>query len=193
MAGCFGDIVANALLAPEGSQERQVAERQMECKMVAMHQMLCPCGDVLDQETVCVLRWADTGKLVAACCPNCRSVAEMPLVKLYRQNKLNGELVWLTWDACEQVVLDRPAKRISAVKGLEIVLSPQVSRGKGKHQVLHVESGRLLSEHSSRAKAQEMLAAVDGLVDWTLPYKSLRDAMSLSMKRHIAGLVQIYK
>ena len=192
MVNNFGDILAMAMLAPEGSQERQDAERHMECKLIAANQMLCPCGDVLDQETVCVLQWADTGKLVAAVCPNCRGVAELPLVKQYRENRLPADLVWLTWDAREQVVLDRPVKRLTQVQGLEILPAPDVTRGPGKYQVRHVASDRLLSEHSSRKKAQEMLAAVDGIVDWTLPYTALRKSMTVSMKRHLAGLVQIY-
>ena len=108
----FSNLVAEAILAPEGSAARADAERQMTCKLAASTHCMCACGSIFDQSTICVLErlWTD-GRTshVVACCPSCRVPADAKLRELLSRTMMDGSpavegtFSWLTWDAQEEV------------------------------------------------------------------------------------------
>lgn len=194
----FSSMVAEAILAPEDSSARNDVQRQMECKMAAMHTIMCHCGSILDQATVCVLRvenaQEDDADTIVTCCPACRRTADQHIVKMFRDGKLrDGDtLTWLTWDSEDVVDVEQPVKRLSAVAGLQVVKQPHVKRGPGKYRVVHVASDRYLSEHSSKKKAEELLAVLEPLADWTLSMTALKKTLSRKQSQEIAGFVKYY-
>jgi hypothetical protein len=201
MAGCFGDIVANALLAPEGSAARADAERQMTCKLVASTHCMCACGSIFDQSTVCILErtWDDGRKShTVQCCPSCRATADNHLRKLLSRKMPGGGVVvegtfaWLTWDAQEEVLRGGRVPEVSDVEGLKIVRQDDVVRGTGKYRIVHVASDRYLSEHTSKKAARQLLAQLKGKADWTLPMRELKDSLSDSEEKTIGGFVKYY-
>jgi hypothetical protein len=113
----FGNLVAEAILAPEGSAARADAERQLTCKMAASTHIMCACGAIFDQGTICILErtWTDGHKShTVQCCPKCRAVADDHLRKLLdRKMKdgspaVEGTFSWLTWAAQEEVARTCP-------------------------------------------------------------------------------------
>ena len=188
----FSNLVAEALLHPE---RRDDCERRMTCKLSASTQMLCHCGSVLDQNTVCVLerKWDDgEASHIVACCPTCRITAETHVVKLGRKADVQGVFTWLTWDAAQVVDLSASIPQKSAVPGLSIVRQPDVIRGTDKYRVVHVHSDRFISKHSSMKSARQMLAQLDLLGDWTVSMTAIKERMSKADQDRVCSLVRYY-
>jgi hypothetical protein len=197
----FSNLVAEAILAPEGSAAREDASRRMTCKLVASTHMLCACGNILDQQTVCILErtWDDGHKShTVQCCPSCRATADDHLRKLLSRKMpgggdvVEGTFAWLTWDAQEEVLRGGRVPEVSDVDGLEIVRQQDVVRGTGKYRIVHVASDRYLSEHTSKKAARQLLAQLKGKADWTLSMEDLKDSLSDSEEKTIGGFVKYY-
>lgn len=197
----FGNLVAEAILAPAGSAARADAERQMTCKLVASTHCMCACGSIFDQQTVCILErtWADGRKShTVQCCPSCRATADDHLRKLLSRkmpgggNVVEGTFAWLTWDAQEAVLRGGRVPEVSDVEGLEIVRQQDVVRGTGKYRIVHAASNRYLSEHASKKAARQLLAQLKGKADWTLSMQELKDSLSDERQKTIGGFVKYY-
>jgi hypothetical protein len=93
----YEKLIGQALLGGD----REQSMRRIACKTVASTQMVCGCGDVLDQRTVCVLETQDGSKTLAACCPACKE-KQAPEIAAIAADK-NWSLVWLTWNGAETV------------------------------------------------------------------------------------------
>jgi len=106
----FSKMVADAMFAD--GDERTDIERQITCKMAASHNIMCECGNILDQSTVCVLEreWTD-GRTshVVTCCPSCRVPADAKLREILGRKTSDGQEIvegtfsWLTWDSADAV------------------------------------------------------------------------------------------
>tara|TARA_R110002167_G_scaffold17216_6_gene66066 strand:+ start:2253 stop:2855 length:603 start_codon:yes stop_codon:yes gene_type:complete len=196
----YGNLVAEALLHPERSEDCQ---RQIACKTAASTQMVCHCGEVLDQSTVCVLERSYPEQQLAddtvvACCPACRVEADMHVVK-YMVGKTHllhpgATYTWLTWDAADVVDPSTPIPMVgrNAVPGLSVVRQTDVIRGCGKYRVVHVASDRYLSRHSSLKSARQLLAQLKGLTDWTASASTLKKNLGHDMRCRVGSLLKYY-
>jgi hypothetical protein len=197
----FSNLIAEAILAPEGSAARADAERQMTCKLVASTHCLCACGSIFDQHTVCVLErtWDDGHKShTVQCCPSCRATADDHLRKLLSRKMpgggdvVEGTFAWLTWDAQEEVLRGGRVPEVSHVDGLEIVRQQDVVRGTGKYHVVHVASDMYLARTSSLRASRQLLAQLQGLADWTLGKDALRSSIDEVTREKINTAVKYY-
>ena len=162
----YGNLIADAILAPADSSARDDSKRRIVCKTAASTQMTCHCGEVLDQSTVCVLERSYPEQQLAddtivACCPSCRLVADTHVVKFManktRVSHPGAAYTWLTWDAADVVDPSTPIPMVArdAVPGLSVVRQTDVIRGHGKYRVVHVASDMYLSRHSSLRSARQ--------------------------------------
>lgn len=72
--------------------DRERGMDRVTCKMVASTQMFCPCGDVLDQESVVVLEV--DGKTVKGYCPDCSIKAK----EIVASKNYPYQIAWITWN-----------------------------------------------------------------------------------------------
>ena len=111
----FGNLIAEAILEGRDSKAAKEAERKIACKLAASLRVLCPCGNVLDERTVCVLeRVREEGRnsTLLVACPTCKPLMDKELRRrIMEKDKLTeeGSFLWLTWDAQDEVVVE-PAK-----------------------------------------------------------------------------------
>lgn len=107
----FGNLIAEAILEGRDSKAAKEAERKIACKLAASIRVLCPCGNVLDERTVCVLervREEGSNSTVLVACPTCKPLMDKEIRRMITEkDKLTeeGSFLWLSWDAQEPVAV----------------------------------------------------------------------------------------
>ena len=168
--------------------------RQVTCKSAASQQVTCHCGSILDEKSVSVLESkpanSETTNTIVVCCSDCRAKCHNTVRRLVASKSEPGEqFTWLTWLTSEVVQGLETVSEVSRVPGLEIVRQNHVIRGPGKYRIVHSKSDCFLSRHSSKRKAKQCLAELQGLADWTKSATSVKKQFSSKASREALYIV----
>jgi hypothetical protein len=187
----YGKLIGEALLYPE---KREAIMRQVTCKSAASQQITCHCGAILDEKTVSVLESkpanSETITTIVVCCSDCRAKCHNTVRRLVASKAEPGELfTWLTWLTSETVQGLETLPEVSTVPGLNIVRQNDVIRGPGKYRIVHSKSDCFLSQHSSKRKAKQCLAELQGLADWTKSATSVKKQFASKASREALNVI----
>ena len=100
------DIIGSALLGMDSDGNkvsRDLADARMDCNLESSHKMICGCGSVLDQSTVCIVSVLENDKKIAkeVMCEPCylgKSDDYDAHVDKIREHKLSLVLRMTNWD-----------------------------------------------------------------------------------------------